>query len=98
MEARIYRPAKSAMQSGLANTRKWVVEFEPETPATVEPLMGWIARADTNGQVRMRFDSLDEAIAFAQRHGLDYEVEQPHERIPRPKSYADNFRYDRIEE
>jgi len=97
MEARIYRPAKTAMQSGLANTRKWIVEFEPETPEFIDPLMGWVGRADTRGQVRLRFDSKDEAIAFARRHGLSYEVEEPHERRPHPKSYADNFRYDRVE-
>ncbi|MFQ5784702.1 MAG: ETC complex I subunit [Alphaproteobacteria bacterium] len=97
MEARIYRPAKTAMQSGWANARKWLLEFEPEAPETTEPLMGWTSRADTTGQVRLGFPSKEEAIAFARRHGLAYRVFEPRDHRIRPKSYADNFRYDRVE-
>ena len=95
MDVRIYRPAKSAMQSGRANTRDWVLEFEPAAPAIVDPLMGWTGSPDTRRQVRLRFPTKAEAIAFAAKHGLDYQVSEPEERAIRPKSYADNFRYNR---
>lgn len=94
MDVRIYRPAKTAMQSGRANTRKWVLEFEPTAPKVVDPLMGWTGSSDTATQVRVSFASKAEAVAFARKHGLDYRVFEPCERSLRPKSYADNFRYD----
>ncbi len=96
MQVRIYQPPKTAMQSGRANTRRWVLEFEPTAPRQVEPLMGWTSSRDTRGQVRLRFDSAEEAVAFARKRGLMYTLERPHEKRLRPKSYADNFRYDRI--
>ena len=95
-QARIYRPAKSAMQSGRAKTRKWVLEYEPATRRDPDPLMGWSSARDTLNQVRVRFATLDEARAFADKLGLDYAVVEPHARSPKVKSYADNFRYDRI--
>jgi ETC complex I subunit conserved region len=91
-DVRIYRPSKTAMQSGMRKTREWVVEFEPEAPPIVDPLMGWIGSADTQPQVQLRFDSRDEAIAYAARNGLTYRVIEPHQPIVRPKSYAENFR------
>jgi hypothetical protein len=94
--ARIFRPAKTAMQSGRAQTRQWVLEYEPATPREPEPLMGWSSARDTLNQVRLRFATLEEAKAFADRKGLDYTVIEPHERSPKQKSYADNFRYDRV--
>jgi hypothetical protein len=63
MVARIYKPAKTAMQSGRANTKAWVLDFEPEQPREVEPLMGWTSSGDMRQQVRLRFNSKDEAIA-----------------------------------
>ena len=96
MAARIYRPAKSAMQSGLGNTRSWILEFEPTAPEVIDPLMGWTGRADTQGQVRLHFASRDEAVAYADKRGLAYRVSEPREAKPRPKSYADNFRHDRV--
>ena len=94
--ARILRPAKTAMQSGTALTRKWVLEYEPATPRQPDPLMGWSSARDTLNQVRLRFETLEEAVAFAERKGLDFTVVEPQARHPKPKSYADNFRYDRI--
>ena len=70
--ARIYRPAKSAMQSGRARTRKWVLEYEPASRRDPDPLMGWASARDTLNEVRLRFDTLDEALAFARKHGLEY--------------------------
>jgi hypothetical protein len=94
--ARIYQPAKTAMQSGRAQTRKWVLEYEPATRRDPDPLMGWSSAGDTLNQVHVRFDTLDEARAFADKLGLDYSVIEPHLSSSTPKSYADNFRYDRI--
>jgi len=95
-DVRIYRPAKTAMQSGRANTRQWVMEFEPSSPRTIEGLMGWTTSHDTTEQVRLRFATREDAVAFAKRHGLTYDLEEPHEPKRRPKSYAENFRPDRI--
>ncbi len=95
MAVRIYKPAKTAMQSGEARTREWLLEFEPESPSTPEPLMGWISSADTKSQVRLEFDTKEEAIAFATREGLAYTVIEPKPRKPIRKSYADNFRFGR---
>jgi hypothetical protein len=96
MQVRIYQPAKTAMQSGQANTRRWVLEFEPEAAREVEPLMGWTSSRDTKGQVRVRFDTQEAAVAFARKHGLMYTLERPHGKTLRPKAYADNFRSDRL--
>lgn len=94
--ARILRPTKTAMQSGTALTRKWILEYEPATKREPDPLMGWASALDTLNQVRLRFDTLEEAEAFAKKKGLDYTIIEPHARSPKAKSYADNFRYDRV--
>ena len=94
--ARIFRPAKSAMQSGRAHTRKWVLEYEPATRRQPEPLMGWTSAEDTLNEVQLRFETMEEAIAFAAKNALDYTVIAPHDTTGKPKSYADNFRYDRV--
>ena len=95
-QVRIYRQAKTAMQSGRANTDRWVVEFEPESRREVEPLMGWTSSADTRAQLRLRFDSQEDAVAYANKHGLMYTLEQPRNRRIQPKAYADNFKVDRL--
>ena len=92
---RIYQPAKTAMQSGTAKTRAWVLEYEPATPREPDPLMGWASANDTLNEVYLRFDTLETAVAFAKKRGLDYMVITPKARTIRPESYADNFRYDR---
>ena len=94
-EVVIYRPAKTAMQSGRARTRDWVVEFEAGAAQRVDPLMGWAGQGDTRTQVRLSFPSREEAVAYAERYGLSYHVVEPRSRRLRPKSYADNFRTDR---
>ena len=93
--ARIYRPSKSAMQSGRAPTKRWLLTYEVETPRVPDPLMGWTSAADTLNEVNLRFDTFDEAVAFAEKNGMDYSVIEPHEPKFRPKSYADNFRWHR---
>ncbi len=94
-QARIYRPAKTAMQSGRGNTKRWLLEYEQATQRRPDPLMGWISAGDTLNQIRLRFDTVEEAVAFAQKHGLNYAIIEPHQRVFKPKSYAENFRYDR---
>ena len=96
MQVRIFQQPETAMQSGRANTDRWVVEFEPDSARRVEPLMGWTSSADTKGQLRLWFDSRDDAVAYAKKHGLMYTLEAPRERRMRPKAYADNFRYGRL--
>lgn len=96
MVARIYKPAKTAMQSGRANTRTWVLEFEPAERRINDPLMGWVGSGDTAQQVRLYFETKEEAIAYCRRHRLAHEVYDPKERAVRPKSYASNFRWDRV--
>jgi hypothetical protein len=93
---RIYRPAKTAMQSGYGASRHWVMEFEPEAPRTHDPLMGWVSSADTRGQVRLNFENEAEAVAYAKGQGYDYVLSEPRTHKIRPKSYADNFKYDRV--
>jgi hypothetical protein len=95
-EARIYRPAKTAMQSGRRQTRKWVLEYAPATGRWPDPLMGWTSADDTLNQVRLHFATLDEARAFADKQGLSYTIIEPQPISDKPKSYADNFRYDRV--
>ena len=93
--ARIFKPARTAMQSG-ARARKWVLAYEPASRRQPDPLMGWSSAEDTLNEVSMRFETMEEAVAFATKEGLDYTVIPPQESTAKPKSYADNFRYDRI--
>lgn len=93
--ARIYRPSKPATQSGRAPTKEWLLTYEEVTPRVPDPLMGWASAADTLNEVKLRFDTLDEAVAFAKKNGMDYSVIEPHEPKFRPKSYSDNFRWQR---
>ena len=96
MLARIYKPAKTATQSGRANARAWVLEFEPAERTSQDPLMGWTGSGDTAQQVRLTFATKEEAVAYCRRHRLDHEVSEPKERTVRAKSYASNFRWDRV--
>ena len=96
MEARIYRPSKTAMQSGRAQTRRWLLEFEPEHAGAVDRLMGWTGSADMLAdQVRLDFATREEAVAYAERNGIRCRVEADRARRVTPKSYADNFPWQR---
>lgn len=97
MKARIYQPAKTAMQSGRAATRQWILEYQQAADRFVEPLMGWTGAHGTLGQIRMRFPSREAAIAYAKRHGIEYELASPQKPRLRIKAYSDNFAYDRAE-
>jgi hypothetical protein len=94
--ARIFQPAKTAMQSGFAKTRYWVLEFEPAEAQRPDPLMGWNGSGDTRNQISLKFPTKEEAIAHAEKMGYEYEVREPKTRRIHPKSYAENFRYDRV--
>ena len=95
MSARIFSPAKTAMQSGTAKTGYWVLEFEPEAPRKIDPLMGYTSSSDMKSQVRLSFQSKEEAVAYAERNGIPFRIEEPHKPKRRQVSYCDNFRYDR---
>ena len=92
MKARIFQPAKSAMQSGRGKSERWRLEFDAEQARRIDPLMGWTSSADMPQQVSLSFASEADAVAFALKHGIEHHVEAPHQRTVRPKSYADNFR------
>ena len=95
MSARIFSPAKTAMQSGKAKTGLWVLEFDPEQPRKIDPLMGYTTSGDMKSQIRLTFETKEEAIAYAEKNGLAYRVQEPKEAKRRQISYAENFRYDR---
>jgi len=95
MKVRIFKPAKTAMQSGVGKTKEWLLESEP-TPKILDPLMGWTGSRDTMQQVQLWFPTLEEAKALAESNGWQFTVEMPHGRAVRPKAYADNFAYNRV--
>ena len=95
MSARIFSPARNAMQSGKAKTGYWVFEFEPAQPLKIDPLMGYTTSGDTRRQVRLTFETKEEAIAYAEKHGIDFTLQEPKVSKRRQISYAENFRYDR---
>ncbi len=96
MVARIYKPAKTAMQSGEGRTKEWVLEFAPASPREIEPLMGWTGKRDMKAGVELAFDTKEEAIAYATREGIPHHVIEPQPRRMIRKSYADNFKFGRI--
>ena len=95
MAARIYRPAKTAMSSGQAKARRWVLEYEPERAKTIEPLMGYTSSDDMRSQIRLEFESKEAAIAYAERNGIPYQLSEPKDHARPTISYSDNFRRDR---
>lgn len=90
---KIYQPAKNTMQSGRAKTCQWLLEYDLATKRAPEPLMGWVSSGDTLNQVRMVFDSREQAIAFAEHKGWTYTVQEPHARNLKGRTYLDNFKY-----
>lgn len=95
MRARIYQPARNAMQSGRRNEKRWVLDYDPAAARKMDPLMGWTSSGDMDAQVRLEFDSKSEAVAWAKAKGLDYVVEEVKARSTKTKVYSDNFRFDR---
>lgn len=97
MRARLYSPSKTAMSSGMAKAQGWVLDFEPQDRAEVDPLMGWTGSGDTQRQVRLRFDTREDAMDYAQAHGIEVLATEPTRRKPRirPGGYGDNFAHNR---
>jgi NADH dehydrogenase ubiquinone Fe-S protein 4 len=99
MLARIFRPARTAMQSGAARTREWVLEFAPEAAKRIDPLMGWTGSGDMNRQVRLTFETCEAAVEYAEKNRLAYQVSEPQARRPviRQRGYGENFAFSRRE-
>lgn len=97
MSAKIYRPAKTAMQSGKAKTNMWILEFDAEAPRTIDPIMGYTSSSDMKQQLKLTFESQEQAEAYAQRKGIEYRVIQPQEATRKVVSYTDNFRFSRTQ-
>jgi ETC complex I subunit-like protein len=93
MRARIFQPARTAMSSGTAKTKGWVLEFAPASAREVDPLMGWTSSSDTQSQVRLNFPTKEAALEYAREHGIDALVFEPKKRKPniRPGGYGENF-------
>ena len=88
--AKIYKPNKTAMQSGLGKTNKWILEFETQDP-TKNPLMGWESSSDTLTELKLEFSSKELAINYAKKKKIDFDLIEPKKRKIVKKSYADNF-------
>jgi hypothetical protein len=97
MAAKIYRPAKTAMQSGKAKTHQWVLEFDQEQPRRIDPILGYTSSADMKQQLRLTFETLEQAVAYAEREGVEYRVIPPKEANRQIVSYTDNFKFNRIQ-
>jgi hypothetical protein len=97
MTARIYKPARTAMQSGKANTREWTLDYEPEEARTVDPLMGWTSSGDMKQEVHLWFDTKEQAVAYCERNGIPYQVFESKPPVHQPASYSDNFAFPRRE-
>jgi len=95
MAARIYRPAKTAMQSGQAKSHDWILEFDPQVPLTIDPIMGYTSSSDMRRQIHLTFETCEEAVAYAERNGIAYRVIEPKAAKRRRIAYSDNFRFDR---
>ena len=91
MTARIYKPARTAMQSGTGKAKEWVLDYEPEQPRTIDPLMGWTSSGDMKQEVRLHFDSKEEAVAFCEQHGIAHQVFEVRPAARQRISYSDNF-------
>jgi hypothetical protein len=89
--AKIYQPAKTAMQSGRAKTRQWILEYEKPAAGTPDALMGWNTMPDTISQVKLTFPTKEEAVAFATAKKIEYSVSEPKKAVVPPKAYAENF-------
>jgi hypothetical protein len=96
MTARIYRPGRTATQSGQAKSKLWVLEFAPEFAPQIDSLMGWTGSRDMRRQVRLHFGTQEEAIAYADKNGIPYLLEEPRPIARKIQSYSDNFKSTRV--
>jgi ETC complex I subunit conserved region len=96
MIARIFRPSRTATQSGKAKARHWVLEFEPAAPRRIDPLMGWTSSGDMTSQVRLNFATKEEAVAYAEKQGLSYRIKEATPAARKILAYSDNFKSNRV--
>ena len=96
VKAKIYQPAKTAMQSGRGKSKNWVVEYPRSQPVGPDALMGWQSSADTTRQIKLRFPTQQAAIAYCEDHDIDYQLAREHKRKLRVKAYSDNFAFGRV--
>ena len=92
MKAKIYKPSKTAMQSGRSKYNKWVLKFSDKKNQLKDTMMGWNGGSSTVSQIELKFSSKEEAVNYAKKNSLDYEVLETSERKVINKSYADNFK------
>ncbi len=97
-KAMIYRPDKNAMQSGTAKMQDWILKFKPEKPYFVDNLMGWVGMTDMPQEVQLYFPSKEAAVEYAKRQKIPYDVSEPHKRVKNIRAYADNFKFDRVQD
>jgi len=90
-KAKIYKPSKNPMQSGVNNTDKWIIEFYTEKPGT-NPLMGWESSTDTLGEIKLEFSTKELALNYAKNNNIVFDLIEPKLRKIVKKSYADNFK------
>ncbi|PZR91628.1 MAG: ETC complex I subunit [Hyphomicrobiales bacterium] len=98
MTARIYRPSRTATQSGIARAKLWILEFEPAAAREIDPLMGWTSSGDMKSQVRLNFATKEEAIAYAEKNGLSCRIEDSKPAPRKILSYSDNFKSTRLDQ
>ena len=91
----IYKPTKSAMQSGLATNKFWILKYVSYSKTNLDPLMGWSGSDDTSKQIVLKFDTKEEAIDYAELHSLNFRILNNNTKTIKPKSYADNFSFKR---
>ena len=97
MTIKIYKPSKSSMQSGLGNTKQWLAEYIDEKDKIKDTLMGWNSSLDTKEQIKMFFETKDQAISWAKNNNEQFIVIEPKERKIKPKNYSSNFDMNRKE-
>jgi len=97
MTIKIYKPAKSSMQSGLGKTKQWIAEYITETDKVKDTLMGWNSSLDTKEQIKMFFDTKEQAIEWSKKNNQQFIIIEPKERKIKPKNYASNFDMNRKE-
>ena len=95
MKAKIYQPSKSVTQSGRAKSANWILEFSRSSTTTIDPVMNWTSSSDTQHQVKLKFSSKELAIAFAEKNSIEYTIREKKKSKIKPKSYSDNFSYDK---
>jgi ETC complex I subunit conserved region len=95
MSARIYRPAKTAMQSGRGKSKRWCLEFDAESPRAIEPLMGWTSSSDMKSQLKLWFETAEDAVDYAKRNNIAFRMDTAQERKPKSMAYSDNFKFNR---